>query len=141
MQDEGWPLDRAAAANGAAGRSNGFAGALSSQILHSNCISKSVLTIFDKPYDMSGFVSCCLSGLNFANACTGEDGEGAFAFERPANGAQQQRRWMAVGRGRLLSLEDSMLVEYNIASRAPVGVVFLSIGALCCPLSGSVQSS
>ncbi|EIE19713.1 Metallo-dependent phosphatase [Coccomyxa subellipsoidea C-169] len=82
-EDEGWPLDRAAAANGAAGRSNGFAG---------------------------------------------EDGdEGAFAFERPANGAQQQRRWMAVGRGRLLSLEDSMLVEYNIASRAPVGVVFLSI--------------
>ena len=59
-----------------------------------------------------------------------------FAFERPASSSQQQQRWLAVGHGRLLSLEDSMLVEYNIASRAPIGVVFLSIGAFSCPTSG-----
>lgn len=58
----------------------------------------------------------------------GNDGEqGTAVFERPASSSQQQRRWMTVGQGRLLSLEDSMLVEYNVASRAPIGVVFLSI--------------
>ncbi|BDA46759.1 probable 3',5'-cyclic adenosine monophosphate phosphodiesterase Cpd at N-terminal half [Coccomyxa sp. Obi] len=58
----------------------------------------------------------------------GNSGEqGTVIFERPASSSQQQRRWMAVGQGRLLSLEDSMLVEYNVASRAPIGVVFLSI--------------
>lgn len=61
----------------------------------------------------------------------GNNGEqGTLVFERPASSSQQQRRWMAVGQGRLLSLEDSMLVEYEVASRAPIGVVFLTIGAL-----------
>jgi hypothetical protein len=48
-----------------------------------------------------------------------------FAFEQQPRSLQ---RWMSVGHGRLLSLEEGMLVEYDVASRAPVGVVFLSVG-------------
>ena len=35
---------------------------------------------------------------------------------------------MSVGHDRMLSLEEGMLVEYDVPSRAPIGAVFLSIG-------------
>ena len=54
-----------------------------------------------------------------------------FAWERPADGAngrRRERRWWQAGTGRALSLEDGLLVEYDLASRAPVGLVFLAVG-------------
>ena len=55
----------------------------------------------------------------------GSRGDEHFAWEHKQ---RSQQRWMPVGHERMLSLEEGMLVEYDVPSRAPIGAVFLSIG-------------
>lgn len=60
-------------------------------------------------------------------SCAGGREEEHFAFEHKQ---RSQQRWMDIGHERMLSLEEGMLVEYDVPSRAPIGAVFLSIGSL-----------
>ena len=52
-----------------------------------------------------------------------------FGFEREP---RRRQRWIPVGRERMLSVEEGMLVEYDVPSRAPIGAVFLAVGESAC---------
>ena len=62
-------------------------------------------------------------------AAGGSRGDEHFGFERRP---RHQQRWISVGPQRILSIEEGMLVEYDVPSRAPIGAVFLSVGEPAC---------
>ena len=57
-------------------------------------------------------------------------GDEHFEFERKP---RRQQQWIPVGNERMLSVEEGMLVEYDVPSRAPIGAVFLSVGEAAFP--------
>ena len=132
QDEEAWPssdLPQNGASNGGTGSyysgEDSRAYTCTALLTREACARSPSLGVACTPSCQSTLSSSLYHALRHTPFLVDSRGDEHFAWEHKQ---RSQQRWMSVGHERMLSLEEGILVEYDVPSRAPIGAVFLSIG-------------